>query len=421
MCADETRARELTLRRFRGVGGLDLPREQRGEESSKHDRELRTYAKGEAIIFQIAKPLSCAAQEIIGSLLFPAKPEADMKINRAAHIPWAILALAASAGATLLYVANFYPQQLPVRWQIFGATPPGHATIGGTPLGLVFGTIAFGIFIFAALLGVRKKLPHVPIGHVQTWLRAHIWLTFLTVPLILLHSGFHLGSPMTTLLMGLYAVVMLSGIYGLILQQKMPEWMKEQLPAETVYEQIPNIRAGLCAKARELHRALRPEQTQAAARLTRPTLPRGAELAELPTSSPLEIDDKAASPATVIAAETQATENVDPGMDPASVRRLTTFVEDQLLPYLEARRGDRFRLGQAREAGEIFRYLKLRVAERYRARVEEMERWCAERRLLDLQTKMQHWLHAWLFVHVPISFLLLLLTFWHAFVTLFRY
>ena len=31
------------------------------------------------------------------------------------------------------------------------------------------------------------------------------------------------------------------------------------------------------------------------------------------------------------------------------------------------------------------------------------------------------WLHGWLFVHVPLSFLLLLMTVWHAFVTLFRY
>ena len=40
---------------------------------------------------------------------------------------------------------------------------------------------------------------------------------------------------------------------------------------------------------------------------------------------------------------------------------------------------------------------------------------------LDLQTRMQHWLHGWLLFHVPLSFLLLLLTVWHAFVTLFHY
>ena len=50
-----------------------------------------------------------------------------------------------------------------------------------------------------------------------------------------------------------------------------------------------------------------------------------------------------------------------------------------------------------------------------------MQGWCDERRMLDLQIKLHHWLHAWLFVHAPISFLLLMLVFWHAFVTLFKY
>jgi hypothetical protein len=88
---------------------------------------------------------------------------------------------------------------------------------------------------------------------------------------------------------------------------------------------------------------------------------------------------------------------------------------------LRARRGEKYRLGQAREADEIFRHLKLRVDEIYRERVDEMRRWCDERRLTDTQLRMQHWLHGWLFVHVPLSFLLLLMTVWHAFVTLFRY
>jgi hypothetical protein len=57
----------------------------------------------------------------------------------------------------------------------------------------------------------------------------------------------------------------------------------------------------------------------------------------------------------------------------------------------------------------------------YGARIDDMRRWCDERRLTDTQLRMQHWLHGWLFVHVPLSFLLLLMTMWHAFVTLFRY
>ena len=100
---------------------------------------------------------------------------------------------------------------------------------------------------------------------------------------------------------------------------------------------------------------------------------------------------------------------------------LAEFLEEQVLPYLSARRGDRLRLGNTRYAEDFFRLVKLRVAETYRSRVEEIQAWCDERRMLDLQLKLQHWLHGWLFVHVPISFLLILLTACHAYVTLFYY
>src|SRR5712671_5832046 len=103
--------------------------------------------------------------------------------------------------------------------------PSEHRSVGGTPLGLAFGTIALAIFIFAALLGVRKKVVLWRIGTVQRWLRAHIWLTLLTVPLVILHSGFRFGGPMTTLLLVLYIIVMVSGIYGLALQHQMPRIM----------------------------------------------------------------------------------------------------------------------------------------------------------------------------------------------------
>jgi hypothetical protein len=112
---------------------------------------------------------------------------------------------------------------------------------------------------------------------------------------------------------------------------------------------------------------------------------------------------------------------LDEVTDPSSEAALATFIDRRVLPYLRARRGHKLRLGDEHEAEEIFHHLKLRVAPAYRTRVEEMQGWCDERRMLDLQTRLQHWLHAWLLVHVPLSFLLLLMTAWHAFVTLFHY
>ena len=97
------------------------------------------------------------------------------------------------------------------------------------------------------------------------------------------------------------------------------------------------------------------------------------------------------------------------------------FIERQILPYLKAHRGDRMRLNNPRFSDDTFRFVKLRVAEGYRGRVEEIQAWCDERRMLDVQVRLHHWLHGWLFVHVPFSFLLVMLTIWHAVVTLFYY
>src|SRR5690242_12497017 len=159
-----------------------------------------------------------------------------MRILNRAHFPWFVFVVAATAFAVWLYVGNFAPQNLPRGLLLpaqFAQKPSEYRSVGGTPLGLIFGTISLSIFIFAALLGVRKRVVLWRIGNLQRWLRAHIWLSLLTIPLVILHTGFRLGGPMTTLLIILYIIVMVSGIYGLALQHQMPRIMLERLPAET--------------------------------------------------------------------------------------------------------------------------------------------------------------------------------------------
>ena len=167
------------------------------------------------------------------------------------HWPWFGFVLVASAVAGLLYLANFHPDLLPFHLPLpafLGPTPPLRGTVGGSPLGLIYGIIALLIFIFAAMLGARRKKPAWRIGRVQVWLKAHIWLTLLTVPLIALHCDFSAGGPMTQLLLALYAVVMVSGFYGLALQHFLPRIMKEQIPLETIFEQIPHLRNQMLEK-----------------------------------------------------------------------------------------------------------------------------------------------------------------------------
>jgi hypothetical protein len=377
-----------------------------------------------------------------------------MRIFNRSHVPWLIFVVLATIAASWIYIGNFHPRRLPAG---FGLPPwlvqktSEHRSVGGTPLGLTYGAIAFAIFIFATLFSVRKRVVLWRLGTLQRWMRSHIWLTLLTIPLVLFHSGFRLGGPMTTLLIALYVIVMVSGIYGLALQHQMPRIMKERLPAETVFEQIPHIREQVVIAAEKMRDSFKPsppKRTDAGAPAPSPvktvtsgSTPMASTVGDISTptaraktvvgstiiaapvnpSPPVaaggkETTSAAPSPTSVAPAKPAAAEG-----DADSEAVLVEFLERQVLPYLRATRGERFRLGNSRFSDDTFRFVKLRVAELYRARVEEIQAWCDERRMLDLQTKLHHWLHGWLFVHVPISFLLLMLTAWHAFVTLFYY
>ena len=237
------------------------------------------------------------------------------------------------------------------------------------------------------------------IGHVQIWLRAHIWMTVLTIPLVLFHCDFQAGGPMTTVLLGLYAVVMLSGFYGLFLQNVLPKMMRDLLPSETVYEQIPYVRSLLVAQAEKVREGLLAKPApakQVAAPVAAP-----AETTPPPAGS----DDKTA----ILTA------------DEIAAHYFADFFDSDILPYLRARHGKRLKLGKQSVSDDIFRLLKIRLSEAQGSIANQAQDWCDERRRMDLQTRLHHWLHGWLLLHVPTSFLLLLLTIWHAFVTVFYY
>ncbi len=326
-----------------------------------------------------------------------------MRIFNRVDIIWFVFLCLATVAAGLLYLSAFHPQRMPVgaRLPQLSGDTPGYINVGATPLGLIFGSIAFAIFIFAGLLGLRKKIVLWRIGTVQSWLRAHVWLTLLTIPLVILHTGFRLGGPMTTLLVTLYAIVMGSGIYGLTLQHYLPRMMNERLSTETVSEQIPFIRAQLCQAAEKMRIRFAPiEAAKTTGRSMHSFTPAG--------------DPKSAPPPLVTSAPLESG-------DPASEAVLVDFIDRQVLPYLHAGDSNRRRLGNRRYSEDIFRMIKLRVAPEYSSQIEEIRAWCDQRHMLDVQTRLQHWLHGWLFVHVPLSYLLIFMTAWHAFVTLFRY
>ena len=96
--------------------------------------------------------------------------------------------------------------------------------------GLAFGVVGFAFMIFAGLLGARKKVPVWRVGRAQTWMRGHLWLGLLALPLILFHGGFHFGGALTSVLMVLLIITVASGLFGAALQHYLPAVMTREVP-----------------------------------------------------------------------------------------------------------------------------------------------------------------------------------------------
>ncbi|MEO8099204.1 MAG: hypothetical protein ABI811_15980 [Acidobacteriota bacterium] len=154
------------------------------------------------------------------------------------HRPWLVATVVALIAAAILYV-----------W--YASSTPGGPR-GGTAAGLAFGVVGYGFMLFAGLLGARKKVPVWRIGRAQTWMRGHLWLGLLSLPLILFHGGFAFRGPLTGVLMVLLVVVIASGVAGAALQHYVPGLISAQVPLETIYEEIPHIRRQLREEADEL-------------------------------------------------------------------------------------------------------------------------------------------------------------------------
>lgn len=156
-----------------------------------------------------------------------------MRIDRT-HRPWVTGTIAVALASLLVYLLV-----------------PGEPR-GGTALGLTFGIAGYAMMLFAGLLGARKKVPVWRIGRASTWMRGHLWLGLLSLPMILFHGGFAFRGPLTGLLMVLAVVVVVSGVVGAAIQHYVPGLLTAQVPLETIYEEIPHVRQQLCQEADEL-------------------------------------------------------------------------------------------------------------------------------------------------------------------------
>jgi hypothetical protein len=250
-----------------------------------------------------------------------------------------------------------------VAYVWYASSQPGGPR-GGTAIGLTFGIIGYAFMLFEGLLGVRKKVPIWRVGSAQFWMRGHLWIGLVTLPLILFHAGFAFRGPLTLVLMILFFVVYLSGIYGAVLQHYLPSMITTEVPLETIYEEIPHVRRQLREEADELVTTLSRE---------------------------VEHDDKV---------------------------RFQEAYKTTIRPFLEAPLMPGAALADEQKSAFLFESLRRATPAGLHPVLGDLQGICDEERQFIRQRKFYHWLHVWLLVHVPLSIALLVLGGIHAIVAL---
>jgi len=269
-----------------------------------------------------------------------------MRIDRS-HRRWIVVTGILVAAASTCYV----------RARLDPLRPPS----GGDAYGLAFGAAGTLCMLIAAGLTLRKRFKNLRLGGATAWMSAHVWLSVLSLPLLLFHCDFRFGGTLSSWLLALFLICWFSGLLGLVLQNVLPRVMTAQVQKETPYEQIDHVVAGLLGSAKGHVELLRKN----------------------PEAAPL-----------------------------------VTFFDEQVAPWLDpcARHSEVFESTSAAalRRTHLLRMLPVALAPTMNVLFELSE----ERRQLARQRTLHLWLHGWLFVHVPIAWATLAVTVFHAIRTL---
>ncbi len=310
-----------------------------------------------------------------------------MLIDRT-HRPWLI--------ATLVVLGISLAAYIPY------ALLSTHGPSGGSWMGLVYGTAAFGQMAFAGLLGLRSRVPVWRVGRARTWMKGHLWLGALALPLALLHSGFQFGGTLTTVLTLLTILVVASGILGAVIQHYMPRAITLQVPAETIFEQMETARRLLAEEAGQVVEAMGKKAPAAPASsmpAVDPSPPKTFQMAAM-MDAQAKIDKKE----TVLLLQP----------NPKEENRFQAFYELEVRPFLDSPKEKGHVLGIASQAAVRFQQLRTVLPGSFGEAVSDLESICEEVRQLNQQELMHHWLHGWLLFHVPLSYAALVLAAVHA-------
>ena len=236
---------------------------------------------------------------------------------------------------------------------------------------------------------------------------AHIWLGLLTVPLAIVHAGVPWGG---SLAISDHGVAVGRGwqwniraCHAAVLARQ----MTQLAPDETIYSQIENVTDQIIAEADALVSATC-----------------GTKVGETNWSELYQADKSGAKGTSVYVGASRTIANIYgtavvtelPKTPIPNTQILKSAYESTIRNYLECGKYRVFTPEGSGRARIFLSDLLDKVGPDAGYVVKHLTNWCHERRQLDRQRMLHHWLHLWLAIHLPLSLALLVLVVWHAIV-----
>ena len=255
---------------------------------------------------------------------------------------------------------------------------------GGTWYGYTMGTIGALLIVWLALFGVRKRSYASGMGSVQGWLSGHVYFGVALLIVATLHSAGEIGWNVHSLSYVLMCIVIFSGFYGVYLYQVLPQ----------------KIAGNLAGRGRDEIYGKIAELDRRGQRLAAGTLP------DVQIAVTSAIERTAVLPDTYQLVPGQDSSRVLlPATDGSGSRLTSNSNQETILTYL----ADQMSGSHGGEETVVLRDLVDLFTER--------------RRLLNVlrnDNRMQAHLKDWLYIHLPITFVLLVALTVHV-ITVFLY
>ena len=222
------------------------------------------------------------------------------------------------------------------------------------------GWALLAVMLFLALYNGRKKLPFLPLGSSELWLQLHVWIGYFALALFLIHLQFRVPSGWFEIALAfLFGIVMASGVFGLVLSRQIPKRLTT-LGGEVLFERIPAHRQKVLERAEKL--------------------------------------------ALTSSSETQAPTLLD-----FYTKNLRDFFASKPSFWRNLMGTERSLFRMLEKVEDLRRYTNTREKE-ILAELAELAR---EKHRLEYHYSLQGVLKAWLFVHIPFTYSLLLFSFVH--------